>query len=57
MKTTVTIHSDGRIVIPKNLRKELQLKPRTTLSLELVNGKLHLKRVDSADKSTESISL
>ena len=51
MNTTVTVHTDGRIVIPKQLREELQLIPGTAISLKIIEGRLHLERAGCEDKS------
>lgn len=42
MSTTVVMDRAGRVVIPKNLRKELQLEPGDSLSLERIGDQITL---------------
>lgn len=48
MNTTVTLDKAGRVVIPKNLRDQLQLEPGDTLGLESEGDQITLRPVRSA---------
>ena len=43
MSTTVVMDRAGRVVIPKSLRKELQLKPGDSLKLESLGDQITLR--------------
>ena len=43
MITTVVMDRAGRVVIPKSLRKELQLEPGDSLKLEAVGDQITLR--------------
>jgi AbrB family looped-hinge helix DNA binding protein len=48
VKTTVTLDSAGRVLIPKTLRDELRLAPGDTFSLESDGDRVVLRPVRSA---------
>jgi AbrB family looped-hinge helix DNA binding protein len=45
MTTKLTLDQAGRVLIPKNLRKELHLGPGDTLELESEGDEITLRRV------------
>jgi AbrB family looped-hinge helix DNA binding protein len=43
MATTLTIDKDGRVVLPKSVRDEMQLRARDSLELESSEGRIVLR--------------
>ena len=54
MATAITTVSErGQVVIPKEIREEMELKKNSAVGMKTINGKLVLTKIELKDKDFE----